>query len=131
MSDTCDGNCGSCKPAFTRHPSQPQGGEPALYGGVWVKPWTMPEAAMIVPQHSHQYPHLSYLAAGAVRVIQDGEAVQEYTAPAAIRIPAKVKHTFEILEAGTLILCIHNAALGEADFHEEGLIHEKHELVEA
>jgi len=123
---TCDGNCAECPTALKRHDSQPEGLSPALYGGVFVKPWVMPEAGMIVPQHAHTYDHLSAIASGSVRVWQDGEDMGVTRAPGLVRVPAKVKHSFEILEAGTVIMCIHNAAHGEA-----AEIHEEHELMEA
>ena len=103
-------------------------GASALYGGVYVKEMLTPDAGTIIPQHSHAYPHLSYLAAGAVEVTQDGQAMGVVEAPAAIRIPAGVKHTFKTLHPWTLILCIHSVALGEADFHEHDLIAEEHHL---
>jgi hypothetical protein len=122
---TCDGNCAECPTALTRHASQPEGLEAALYGDVWVKPWVMPAAGMIVPQHAHTYDHLSAIAQGSVRVWQDGEDMGVTKAPGLVRVPARVKHAFEVLEAGTVILCIHNAAHGEA-----AEIHEEHHLVE-
>lgn len=117
---TCSGNCGACTPPLARAVNQPEEGEATLYGDVWVKPWRMPDAGMLVPQHAHTYPHQSFIARGAVRVWQDGKDMGVARAPAAVRVPARVKHAFEVLEADTLILCIHNAAHGEAaDIHEE------------
>jgi hypothetical protein len=130
MSDTCDGNCGACQ-LFPRAENQPEKGAAILYGGVWVKPTIMPDAGMVVPQHSHRYDHVSFLATGSVRVWQDGEMTGEYQAPASICIPALKKHLFEILEPRTLILCIHNAERGDlAEVSEETLTHEGHEIVE-
>lgn len=103
-----------------RAPNQPDGISTINYGGVYIKTWRMPDAGMIVPQHAHTYDHISYLAAGMVNVRRGGELIGRYAAPAAIRIPACEKHTFTTLLPGTVILCIHNAAHGEAaDIHEE------------
>jgi hypothetical protein len=118
---SCTGNCGACTPpGYPRHMSQPEGQEATLYGDVWVKPWVMPAAGMFVPQHAHTYPHVSVIAAGSVRVWQGGHDMGVTKAPGVVRIPARVKHEFEVLEDGTTIFCVHNAAHGEAaDIHEE------------
>ena len=117
---TCEGNCGTCAPPLVRAPNQPEGGEPALYADLWVKPWVMPDAGMLVPQHAHTYPHLSVIASGAVRVWQDGRDLGVTRAPGVVKIPARVKHAFEVLEAGTTVFCVHNALHGEAaDIYEE------------
>jgi quercetin dioxygenase-like cupin family protein len=100
-----------------------------LYGGVYVKEILTPDAFTVIPQHSHHYDHLSYLAAGSVMVRRAGEIVGVFDAPSAIRIPAGEKHSFTTLQPMTLILCIHSVALGEADFHETDLIAEEHHLV--
>lgn len=105
-------------------------GEAHLYGGVYVKEMLTPDAGTVIPQHSHHYDHLSYLAAGEVGVWRDGEYVGVFQAPAAIRIPAGAKHSFTTLKPYTLILCIHSVALGEADFTETDLIAEEHHLVD-
>lgn len=100
-----------------------------LCGGVYVKEMLTPDAGTVIPQHSHRYEHLSYLAAGQVMLTGDnGVLPGVYTAPVAIRIPAGVKHTFTTMQPMTLILCIHSVALGEADFHEDDLIAEEHHL---
>ena len=99
-----------------------------LYGGVFVKEMLTPDAGTVIPQHSHHYDHISYLAAGAVVVERSDGVSHGYIAPAAIGIPAGVKHTFRTLQPMTLILCIHSVALGEADFHEDDLIAEEHHL---
>lgn len=104
-------------------------GQAHLYGGVYVKEMLTPDAFTTIPQHSHRYDHLSYLAAGSVRVWRGTEMIGDFEAPAAIRIPAGEKHLFITLKPMTLILCIHSVALGEADFHETDLIHEANSLV--
>lgn len=108
-----------------RAPNQPEAMLTALYGGVYVKAYRVADAGTIIPQHAHTYDHISFLARGSVIVSHlDGEtgALVEETrhAPAAIRIPARVKHSFFTLSDDALILCVHNAAHGEAaEIHEE------------
>lgn len=99
-----------------------------LFSGIFLKEMLIPDAGTVVPQHSHHYDHMSYIAAGAVEVTQDGKDMGVFEAPAAIRIPAGTKHTFKTLHPWTLVLCIHSVALGEADFHEHDLIAEEHHL---
>lgn len=95
-------------------------GDVHLYGGVFVKEMLVPDAGTLIGQHAHTYDHLSYLAAGSVQVWAGTENLGVFHAPAAIRIPARVKHRFLSLRDNTLVLCLHNAAHGEAaDIHEE------------
>lgn len=64
--------------------------------------------------------HMSMLALGSVRVWQDGVYSGDYTAPAGIKIPANVKHTFMSLEPNTIIYCIHNTArTGQVEINQE------------
>ena len=86
----------------------------------------MHAADTLAPQHAHEFSHLSYIASGAVRVFADGEPSGEFTAPASVVIPARVKHLFEILADNTVVLCIHNA--DHADPDGEPAIAERHEL---
>lgn len=104
---------------FKRAERQPLG-ETYIYGDVLVKETLVPDAETVVPQHAHTYDHLSYLAAGAVEFYRGESFVGRYDAPCAFRIEARRKHGFFTLTDNVLILCIHNAAHGEAaDIHEE------------
>ncbi len=80
-------------------------------------------AGMVVPQHAHEFDHLSMVSAGAVRVWADGKDKGIYRAPEGIMIRAHVKHRFDILEDGTIVDCIHNVSrTGEIQ------IAERHEI---
>ena len=105
---------------------QPSEVDIRLVDGVFVKATTFHHAGMIAPQHAHEFAHLSYIAAGSVRVFADDALLGVFTAPASIVIPARVKHLFEILADETVILCIHNADRVERD--EQPAIHEAHSL---
>lgn len=100
-------------------------GNISIYGGVFVKEMLTPEAGTLIPQHAHTYDHISFLAAGAVRVWRNNVLVGDFTAPESIKIPALAKHRFLTLENWTLILCIHALADGET---EADLIHEEHQF---
>ena len=95
--------------AYARHPDQPDKMDFNLVDGVAVKSMHFRHAGMVVPQHAHAYDHLTFIAAGAVRVFADDALVGEFTAPAPLVIRARVKHRFVTLAPGTTILCIHNA----------------------
>ena len=112
MTKPCD-KC-SCKDIC-----QPYGNEFMAADGVWIKEMIINKAGTIVPQHSHEYDHTSYLVKGSV--LFEGK---ELTAPYPIHIPAHKKHTFQSLTDDTMILCIHNVSR-----HGEVKIHEEHQLV--
>jgi hypothetical protein len=100
-----------------------------LYGGVFALTMTVKDAGTMCPQHSHKYDHMSAIMAGAVQVEADDVPLGVFRAPAIVKIAALTKHTFITLEPNTVITCIHAVALGEADFHEEDLVHEEHQLI--
>jgi quercetin dioxygenase-like cupin family protein len=76
--------------------------------GLFIAQISIAKATTIVPQHSHRYDHLTFLARGSVRVFCDGSSAREVAAPGAIKIPAGAKHLFETLTDDVLLLCIHN-----------------------
>ncbi len=80
----------------------------AIADHVFIKQIVIDERGAFVPQHSHKYPHVTFLAAGAIRVWKDKVYDADYAAPCPIVIPAGVKHLFQTLEDRTVILCIHN-----------------------
>ena len=96
---------------------QPQATELTLYAGIFLKTWTMPDAGMIVPQHAHQHPHISLIMSGSVRVLSDGGTSGEFSAPAAVKLPALVKHSFITLTDNVTIACIHADSVVVADEH--------------
>lgn len=88
--------------------------------GVLVKSMVCKMAGTIVPQHAHEYDHMSMLAVGAVKVWADGEYLGTYHAPAAITIKAGTKHRFETVQDYTIIYCIHNVSrTGEIDISDQ------------
>lgn len=98
--------------------------ETHLYGGVFVKSHVVPDAGTLLPQHAHTYPHMSFIARGGVRVWCGDLDLGTFNAPAAVKVAARQKHRFLTLQDDTVILCLHNAAHGEA-----ADIHEEHQLV--
>jgi quercetin dioxygenase-like cupin family protein len=102
-------------------------GQVHLYGGTYVKELLTPDEGTLIPQHAHHYDHLSYIAAGSVRVWRDDVLLGDFMAPTAVKIPARAKHRFLTLEPWTLVLCLHAVADAET-VNEADLIHDHHEL---
>lgn len=102
---------------------QPVSEEFACVDDIFVKTMPINQAGLYVPQHAHEYHHISFVARGSVLAWKDGVCMGVFAAPKAIFIEAGAKHTFQSLEPDTLILCIHNT-------HGEGIsIIEEHQLV--
>lgn len=104
-------------------------GNVVLYGGTYIREMLTPDEGTIIPTHSHNYDHISYVAAGSIRVWRDDELVGDFMAPAAVHIPAKAKHRFLTLEPWSMVLCIHAVGVAEA-VDDADLVHEEHHLVE-
>lgn len=98
-------------------------GDLVLYGGIFLKTWTVPDAGTLIPQHAHTYDHLTYLVHGVLRVWQDGEMLGDFHAPAALKIPAHTMHRFLSLTDGVVFACVH--AVGDAD---DAAVAEEHSL---
>jgi quercetin dioxygenase-like cupin family protein len=98
----------------------------SIYAGIYVKTFVVPDRGTLVPQHSHQWPHISYLVSGAMRVWCGDEQLGDFAAPCAIRIAAHEKHSFLTLTDNVTILCIHNA--DHLDEAEGPAVAELHEL---
>lgn len=109
---------------FSRRDEQPTEVNILIVDDVFVKQITVKDRDTFMPQHSHKYDHISFIAAGAVQVWKNGSFLGNFEAPTGITIKAGVKHTFRTLAANTVILCIHNAA--RADYVA---IEEEHQLV--
>ena len=97
-----------------------------VFGGVYYKVWYVRDAGTVIPQHAHEYDHITALLSGVVAVSYDGSDPVEYKAPAALAIDAGVKHTFTTLHAHTVLACIHNA--DRLDDEGEPAVREEHQL---
>lgn len=91
-----------------RAPNQPVGSL-CLYAGLYAKTWEIRDRGTLLPQHSHHWPHISYVVSGVVRVWQDDEMLGDFVGPCAIKIPALAMHKFLTLSDCVVILCLHNA----------------------
>jgi hypothetical protein len=98
---------------------QPDSVEFQLADGIFVKSGLFKRTGRIVPQHSHDHDHSSFIATGGVLAWADSEFLGAFEAPCSIFIKAHVKHTFKTTKDNTLILCIHNVSrTGLIDIHE-------------
>lgn len=92
---------------------QPEQTELVLYAGVFVKTWSVRDAGTLLPQHAHEFPHLTLVMRGTVRAWRGPEeAVEElgdFCAPAVIKIPANTLHHFLTMTPDCALACIHNA----------------------
>lgn len=100
----------------------PEGLEIYTEDGVFIKQMVLPRAGIHVPQHSHEYAHMSMLAVGSVEAYRDGELLGVFNAPTGIPIKARCMHRFVSLEP-SVIYCIHNITrAGEVEIHAENAI---------
>lgn len=90
-----------------------------LYGGIYLREMLTPDAGTLIPQHRHRWAHLSYVAAGGVRVWRGGELLGDFMAPNAVRIEGGAAHQFLTLAANTLVLCIHATDAAEVEIEAE------------
>jgi len=87
----------------------------SIYAGVYVKAYTVPDAGTLLPQHSHEFAHLTALTAGSVRVWRGAKLLGDHHAPSLIQIPARTLHQFLTLTPNVGLMCIHNADRADAD----------------
>lgn len=75
---------------------------------------------IVVPQHSHEFDHMTVIGQGSIRAWCDGELLGDFSYPASLIIKAGTKHKFLSLEDNTVLICIHNVArTGEIQVREE------------
>jgi hypothetical protein len=108
-----------------RAPNQPETVSVSIYAGIYMKVYRIPDADTLLPQHAHQFGHLTALLQGRIRMWRDDEEAGDYCAPATIRVPAHIMHSFLTLTPGVVLACIHNADHLEAD---EPAVAEEHHL---
>ena len=111
-----------------RAPNQPETISVSIYAGIYMKVYRVPDANTLLPQHAHAFPHLTALLQGRVRLWREGDedGPIEYCAPATIRIPAHVMHSFLTLTPGVVLSCIHNADHLEAN--DQPAVATRHDL---
>jgi quercetin dioxygenase-like cupin family protein len=92
----------------------------AITDTMFVKSFLVPKAGSLMPQHVHVFAHISVIAAGGVRVWEDGLLKGEYQAPETFVIAAHKKHMFLTLADNTVVLCVHDiSATGDIAIEAE------------
>lgn len=86
-----------------------------LFAGIYAKAYTVPDAGTLLPQHSHQFGHVTAVTSGTVRAWQGDELLGDFHAPALLSIPAHTFHQFLTLTPAVGLICIHNADHVEDD----------------
>lgn len=104
--------------SFTIAPQQPIETDLSITDSLFVKSFLIPKAGTFLPQHVHNYDHVSVVAAGGVGVWEEDEFRANYRAPASLVIPAGKRHTFRTLANNTVILCVHRADFEVTEEHQ-------------
>lgn len=94
---------------------QPEQVELTLYAGIFCKLWMVRDRGTVLPQHAHEYPHISLIVAGKVHGWCGDDYLGVFEAPATIKIAERTLHRFETITNNVVIACIHNADHIEGD----------------
>ncbi len=92
-------------------------------GGAYVKLLTIKEDCC-VPQHKHNFDHLSALFSGCVMCDIEGEEPKIYYSPDVILVKANIVHKFTAINGDAVIGCIHATDCTDPDLIDETLINE-------
>lgn len=76
-------------------------------GGLYFRAILLHRAGDVVPQHTHDYEHVTLCCSGSARVWIDGVYSKDIKAFEAMLIEADKKHVFQALEANTRLACVH------------------------
>lgn len=85
----------------------------SIYAGVYCKVWSIPRASFALEQHAHDWPHITLVINGSVRVMRGNGVVRDYVAGDVIKIPARQTHAFVTLSDNVQLACVH--AINRAD----------------
>lgn len=110
---------------FVAAAEQPIETDLTITADLFVKSYCIQKTGSFVPQHVHEFDHVSTIAYGGVKVWEDGNYRGERHAPVSFIIKAGVQHTFETLVDNTVLLCIHRL-----DEDGDVKILREHQLVE-
>ncbi len=109
------------------HPEQPMVVSFEMVDGISVVQTLIHKAGTYIPQHAHEYAHISVIAAGQVSVWKNGDFLGQFAAPQQIVIDAHVKHLFQAMADNTVVICVHNVSrCGEIEIAEEYMLPMEH-----
>lgn len=90
---------------------------------LFIKTYEINQRHVMLPQHSHEYDHVSLISNGAVRVWKDDVLIGDFHAPQAITIERHCKHKFLTLTDRVTLSCIHHLHdTDEVEVHDENNI---------
>lgn len=90
---------------------QPDQTDVRLLSGTFVKEIRVQKAGTHLPQHVHQYAHVSVIVRGAARIYEGPRLLGVFEAPDAVRIKPRIGHRFVTLKDDTVILCVHDGGI--------------------
>lgn len=76
-------------------------------GDIHCRALLLPKAGDFVPQHPHDYDHVTLVTAGKVRMWINAKWEEDITAFRGVLVRAHDKHCFMALEDNTMLACIH------------------------
>lgn len=76
-------------------------------GGLYFRAILLAKAGDTVPQHVHDYNHVTLVASGKARLWIEGVWVADIEGFKAIEIEANRQHVFQALEPNTRLACVH------------------------
>lgn len=102
----------------------------AVVDGFFVKKIQILKADSFVPQHSHDYDHVTVLGTGSVQFYKAGVFLGIKKAPEKLFIQARVLHSFRTLEDNTTLFCVHPSEDGsEPKIFEENSLQKLEKLL--
>jgi quercetin dioxygenase-like cupin family protein len=84
-----------------------------IFAGIFCKVWSIPCAGSGLEQDAHDWPHITLVVSGSVRLTRGNGIVRDYVAGDVIQIPARQLHGFVTLTDNVQLACLH--AINRAD----------------
>lgn len=78
------------------------------YAGIYIRSTLLKEAGLVIGQHSHAHDHATFVGSGRARGWKNGEWIGDKGPGEAFEVEAGAEHTYQALEADTLLACAHN-----------------------
>lgn len=76
--------------------------------GLYFRSVILSDRGNIIPQHSHDHPHATFISSGRVRGWRNGEWIGDKGRGDAFEIEAGSAHVFLALEPDTMLTCVHS-----------------------
>jgi hypothetical protein len=82
--------------------------------GLYFRSVLIQDAGTVIPQHSHDHDHCTFVASGKARGWADGRPLGDKSAGEVFEIKAGAQHVFQALEPMTRLACVHDIASAES-----------------